>query len=228
MNVDALAPTPDAAAEGARRLARRIVFMSKGLMLAAAGAWMCLLAGTAWLATGWPTAKPYLQAVNLAVGIALAILNVAIERIRARRDCHVRTFRKGTAREHALLAVVIVAGVAALVALNLLLPGLFEHDWIGAAALALLVCGFAGYFLVWAQRARLYELALLGTGMVATCGIAFSFGRWARLSDRGFDTLLVCILAGFGVLTLVAGLSLHGRWVAWRARTLAEAERDAS
>ncbi|HEX7899504.1 MAG TPA: hypothetical protein VF950_17180 [Planctomycetota bacterium] len=227
MNVESAAATPEAA-EAAQRLARRIVFMSKGLMMAAAGAWMCLLGGTAWLAAGWPAAKPYAYATSLAAGLALAFLNVGIERSRARKDCHVRTLRKGTAREHATLAGVIVGGVAVLVALGLALPGLFEQPWIGPAALALLVCAFGGTFFVWAGRSRLYELALIGAGMVAACGIAFYFGRWAPLSERGFETLLRSMQAGFGALLLAAGLSLHGRWVAWCARTLAETEREAS
>lgn len=227
MSMESTVATPDAA-EAAQRLARRIVFMSKGLMMAAGGAWMCLLGATAWLAADRPTAKPYVFWFNVAAGFVLAFLNVGIERIRARKDCHVRTFRKGTARENVTLAGVIVGGVAALVALGLLLPGLFEHAWIGPAALALLVCAFSGYFFVWAGRSGLYELGLLGAGMLAAVAIGFWFSRPGALSDRGLDTLLSSMQAGFGALLLAAGLLLHGRWVAWRARTLAEAERKAS
>lgn len=226
MSLETALPGPDAA-ETAQRLARRIMFMSKGLMMAAGGAWMCLLVGGAWLAAGRPAAKPYVNALSLAAGLALAFLNVAIERARARKLCHVKTLRKGTAREHVTLAALIVGGVAALVALGVFLPGLFEHAWIGPAALALLTCGFGAYFLVWAGRSRLYELALLGAGMIVVCAVAFYFSR-APLSERGIDRLLLSMQAGFGALLLALGLSLHVRWMAWRARTLAEAERDAS
>lgn len=227
MTLESTVATPDAV-KGAERLARRIVFMSKGLVMAAAGGWMCLLGGTAWLAAARPAAKPYVYAINLATGLGLAFLNVAIERARARKDCHVRTLRKGTGREHAALAGVIVVGVAALVALGLFLPNLFEHPWIGWTTLALLVCAFSGYFFACAGSTRLYELALLGAGMIGSCGISFYFGHWAPLSERGFDNLLLAMQAGFGTLLLAAGLSLHGRWMEWRARTLAEAEREAA
>ena len=207
-------------------MARRLVFMSKGLMLAAGGAWMCLLVGTSWLMSNWPSAKPYVHAINLVFGLALAFLNVCIERFRARKGCHVRTLRKGTARENAVLAGAILACVAGLVALNLLLPSLAEQEWIGAAAMGLLVCSLGGYFLVWAWRSRLSELALLGAGILAACGITFCFLRLAPLSDRGFNILLLSMQAGFGALMLAAGLSLHRRWLAWRAQTLAMGEQE--
>jgi hypothetical protein len=227
MSLDPNVATPEAA-ETARRMTRRIVFMSKGLMMAAGGAWMCLLAASAWLAESRPATKPYVHAANLAAGLALAFLNVGIERVRARKGCHVRTFRQGTAREHLTLAVVIVAGVGALVALNLLWPSLFEHEWIGASGVALLVILFGGYCLVWARRCGLFELALLGAGLIAACGVAFCFGLRDALSERGGDLLLFSLQGGLGALLLAAGLSLHGRWTAWRARILATAEQEPS
>jgi len=198
---------------------RRLMLMSRGLTLALAGLFICAMAGFGWAATAFPDIRTYAVPFGVAAGLALGLLHLGLERARARSDCHVRTLRKGTLRENLGLAAAILSGVVALLLLDECLPEAFDRDWVWLAFLGLMGLGFSGYFLFLAKRLGLFEPALLGLGMLAFCAIGL-YPRAVPLQEKEFQRLLIGLEAGFGLLVLAMGISLHRRWTVWRAQAM--------
>jgi hypothetical protein len=211
-------PAP-AEAEAAQIRTRRLMFMSKGPMVALAGVFICALAGFGWAATAFPDIRTYAVPLGAAAGLTLGLLNLGIERARARSACHVRTLRKATLRENLGLAAAILSGVVALVLLDASLPEAFNRDWAWLAFLGLIGLGFSGYFLFLAKRLSLFEPALMGLGML----VLFALGLYTHfipLQKEEFQLLLTGLEAGFGLLLIALGISLHRRWTMWRAQAM--------
>jgi hypothetical protein len=211
--------TAAAEAEETRLRTRRLMFMSRGFIMALAGAFICAVAGLGWVVNDFPAVRAYAVPLGAIAGLALGLLHLGIERARARSACHVRTLRPATLRENLVLAATISSGVLALVLLDECLPDSFNRDWVWLAFLALMGGGFSGYFLFLAKRLRLFEPALLGLGMLAFSATGLC-AHFVPLEKVDVEMLLVGFEAGFGILLMVLGVSLHRRWTAWRVQAL--------
>jgi hypothetical protein len=215
--------SPPAEAELAQFTTRRLMFMSRGLMMALTGGFLCAMACFGCVVTAFPNIRAYALPLGLLAGIGLALLNLGIERTRARSTCHVRTVRKATLRENLGLTGAILSGIVILVLLDERLPEAFNRDWAWLALLALMGLGFGGYLLYQAKRVRLFEMALVGAGMLALVGVGLC-AHFLSLREEAISKLLTGLEAGFGLLLVFVGVSLHRRWITWRAQALGEAQ----
>lgn len=203
-----------AEANNARFRARRVMLMSRGLGMAAAGVWILSLQGLGVLMADMGAAALVVSAL---VGAGLGALVVGIDRRRARHDCHVRTFRPTSWKEMAGLLGGIAAGVIVLLALILQLPTDFDGQWLVNLGLWAFALVFAAYFVQLGRQAKLWEpvllaIWLLGLAAVATCG--------SSLSEAAGERVLTATFLVSGLLMTATGFSLHCRWMNWRESTL--------
>ncbi|HVR86895.1 MAG TPA: hypothetical protein VMU54_21405, partial [Planctomycetota bacterium] len=144
--------------EEIRRGLRRVVFMSKGAAISAAGVFMGWTAGFGSSWTAFPSLRPYIVAAYGAGCGGLVFLSFSLRRRRAQADCRVEMERKATARERLGLWLGIPLGVAGVIVLNLSLPRTLVPTWLGPASLILFLLLAGGYFLHLALEVRLFEL----------------------------------------------------------------------
>jgi hypothetical protein len=201
------------------RNARKLLYMSRGLALCAAGLWIFSLGALQWLTTVYPSFKPYLMLVMSAISVGFILSISWIERIKAMKDCRVQAHRQSSIREEVALYVGITAGVFALIIIGLNTPSSFFDDKLMPALFAVLMIFTGFYFVYEGMRLRLVELVLLGSLFWLMCA-PFVFVDVPSLSEKQLEQGMQVFQISFGILFFGIGGSLHVRWNAWRKQVL--------